>query len=93
MPDREKVIKGLNYCTHTDGAECSNCPYWKDDDCVETLNADVLALLKAQPEIVRCKDCKHGEKCPVKYKDYWCNIHEFYRDADWFCADGERKEE
>lgn len=48
MIDKEKVIKGLNYCTHTDGVECPNCPYWQDDDCVEVLNADVLALLKEQ---------------------------------------------
>ena len=48
MPDREKVIKGLNYCAHTDGAECPNCPYWKDDDCVEALHTDFLALLKEQ---------------------------------------------
>jgi hypothetical protein len=48
--DRENVIKGLHYCTHTDGVECPNCPYWKDDDCVETLNADVLTILKEQEE-------------------------------------------
>ena len=48
MPDREKVIKGLKYCTHTDGKECMNCPYWLDADCVEALNADALALLKEQ---------------------------------------------
>ena len=51
MPDREKIIKGLNYCTHTDGAECPNCPYWKDDDCVEALHTDFLALLKEQKPI------------------------------------------
>ena len=50
MPDREKVIKGLEYCKHTDGVECPNCPYWHEDDCVEILHADVIALLKEQED-------------------------------------------
>lgn len=48
MADREKVIKGLEYCKHTDGVECPNCPYWHEDDCVEILHTDILALLKEQ---------------------------------------------
>lgn len=52
MIDREKIIKGMNYCTHTDGVECPNCPYWQDDDCVETLNADAIALIKEQTAII-----------------------------------------
>lgn len=44
-------------------------------------------LLKEQPQIVRCKDCNkfippHG-----------CMHIENYIDADWFCADGERRTE
>ena len=52
----------------------------------------------AQPEVVKCKDCKHlehmytldelnGKKC------YVCRKHSFtgLRDEDWFCADGERR--
>ena len=44
------------------------------------------------PELIRCKDCKHGEECVKPYKDYWCNLHEFYKYGNWFCADGERKD-
>ena len=44
--------------------------------------------------IVRCKDCKHGEKSPT-FRYYpnltWCNKYERSHDDDWFCADGERK--
>lgn len=58
-------------------------------------------------EVVRCKDCKYrvvnehyGEKGYLPIKAY-CDrdtddIFELGRDAsndDWFCADGERKEE
>ena len=57
----------------------------------------------AQPEIIRCKDCKHrpfdgedtqgfrvefpDEKCPCQCDDCWYN----WRPSDeWFCANGER---
>jgi len=43
--------------------------------------------------IVRCKDCKHGEKVPT-FKCYpdvtWCNQHSTSHNDDWFCADGEQ---
>lgn len=55
-------------------------------------------------EVVRCKDCKHyvpaeddGEMMCVKDAD-WCVEDGCYygftdsHDADWFCADGERKD-
>jgi ribosomal protein L32 len=52
------------------------------------------------PEIVRCKNCKHatmtsdGKMC--KYcemdTDDFGDQREVYHDADWFCADGERKD-
>lgn len=48
MPDKEKVIEGLKYCTITDGIECPNCPYRHEDDCIEMLTADAIALLEWQ---------------------------------------------
>lgn len=46
MPDREKVIKGLECCADS----CRNgCPYADiDDDCEGVLCADALSLLKEQ---------------------------------------------
>ena len=40
-------------------------------------------------ELVRCKDCKHWDA-----DDHECNIKTgwFSCGADWFCADGERKD-
>ncbi len=51
-------------------------------------------LLKEQPQIVRCKDCRH-------YKDGFCYNPNTYDDGktrgntvpDWYCADGERRDE
>jgi len=77
MADRKSVIKGLEPIIG-----CAKQEKW--GAWIDTLE-DAFALLKAQPEIVRCKDCKkfippHG-----------CMHIENYIDADWFCADGERK--
>ncbi len=53
-------------------------------------------LLKEQPEIVRCKDCKHWSA--ERINDYnkckrWINVgvNNFATMGDWFCADGERR--
>lgn len=54
MPDREKVIKGLECCSAMSGDECQKCPY--GHECRDTdlpygmphLAADALALLKEQ---------------------------------------------
>ena len=34
-------------------------------------------------DIVRCKECKHREEYPCKV----------YHDDDWYCANGERREQ
>ena len=53
MPDKEKIVKGLSYCTHTDSMDCPNCPYYQEKDCIGVLNTDVLALLKKQEAQIR----------------------------------------
>ena len=44
-------------------------------------------------EVVRCKDCIHSEKCVEPHTDYWCELYEFYQTPNWFCADGEEKQD
>ena len=41
--------------------------------------------------VVRCKDCKHSGIDSTSSPKFWCPAHAEYHDADWFCADGERK--
>lgn len=43
----------------------------------QAIKARIEQLPSAQPEIVRCKDCRR-----------WCICHHA---DDWFCADGERR--
>ena len=50
--DREKVIKGLNCCAHTDGSNCKYCPYdITGEDCTALMAMDILALLKEQEPV------------------------------------------
>ena len=55
-------------------------------------------------EVVRCKDCKHrptgtGANHDLEFPDYVCpcQCEDYYYSwmpkDDWFCRDGERKEE
>lgn len=52
MPDREKVIKGLECCSVPEG-HCENCPYETDGyvaECTSALARDAIAMLKEQDE-------------------------------------------
>ena len=68
----------------------------------KALALDVLKLLKEQPEIIRCKDCKYGslycteDVCGETLIE--CNRPDLgdvieLHGWKWFCADGERKGE
>ena len=58
-------------------------PLCKAEDVYKVLND----MPSAQPEIVRCKDCRHRDlfSCPLADND-------FQKDED-FCSWGERREE
>lgn len=55
------------------------------------LNEHLNDKLKSQPQIVRCKDCKHKEESVSPSWEGWCNRLHCGCDNDWFCADGERR--
>ena len=94
MPDREKVIRLIE-------EEISVCE--SVNQCYRTIDLpalrDILALLKEQEAVVRCKDCKYAyltddgecKYCEMEKDDNGFLI-ERYSSWDWFCADGERKE-
>ena len=52
MPDREKVIKGLEYHLKelTVGKTCFECPYCGDNPCEIQLIANALAILKQEAQ-------------------------------------------
>lgn len=52
MPDREKVIKGLELCEFGSDRQCyeDECPYYQKE-CTEGLLADILTMMKAQEPV------------------------------------------
>ena len=71
----------------------------EQESVIEALKSDLdetLKVLGEQPEIVRCKDCKHrgnSEKCVLSAISEEKDFPLFMLDnrGDWFCADGERR--
>lgn len=56
----------------------------------------VVEVLKAPAvdavEVVRCKDCKHGEIDDPDFPyQYYCQMGHMWNDERHFCADGERR--
>ena len=60
---------------------------------IETLKQTAQSMMEgivvSQPQIVRCKDCKHGIG---DENAFVCGLKQLTAGMDWFCADGERKE-
>ena len=54
MPDREKVIKGLEIHLKPN-SRCTGCPYPNNGLCGDQLYHDALALLKAQEPVLAVK--------------------------------------
>ena len=64
---------------------------------------ELMMLPSTQPDVIRCKDCKWWDKysdtrgyCLAAKHGYWSehwdiSIRRTY-DADWYCADAERRE-
>ena len=98
MADIEKVVKGLECCyaSFPKLKGCPVCPYEKDcyhDKACDDLLCDAIELLKSQPQIVRCKDCKHYiEKTDDEPSSCLIKAGYFPVSDDWYCADGEAKE-
>ena len=71
MPDREKVMRGLNLCSADRGyLSCRECPYAIDANgvkrpsstCVMELTSDALDLLKEQEaRVMTLKEIRTGE--------------------------------
>ena len=75
-----------------------------DDDSKDTVVRVLETLPSAQPEIVRCHKCIHWDRDTVRQNSNdagWWNeavcekysdeIWTAWKDADWYCADAERR--
>ena len=84
---RQAAIDALcnDYCGgHQDCKYYPNC---------ENLRS-VQKLPPAQPEIIRCKDCKNWDTTwtnDFSPNYHYCPMVDGVRKEDWFCADAERR--
>lgn len=70
-------------------------PYWAEGMTRAIYNG-VSKMPSAQPEIIRCKDCKYNPNNPRPYADddpIETYIHCQFMEADDFCSKGKRREE
>lgn len=62
---------------------------------LKVINDGLCEAVTEQKQIVRCKDCKHSK--PYSTGDgkflYGCKFGNRLGEGDWFCADGERRNE
>ena len=94
MANREKVIKDCNWAVNQITVNGFTTLMSKG------FFKDVLSLIKDQPEVIRCKDCKYGDQTiSTLGKDMVnCKYHSGRFDykphePDWFCADGKKRTE
>ena len=88
MIDKEKAIIEIKAAFDFMIDELEGTSYF-DKKAIEQEKNDIISMLKEQPQIVRCKDCKYGE--PGACGD-GVDCDGIWHDNDWFCADGEHKE-
>ena len=104
MADINTAIHGLECCilrNPDDKARCSDCLY--EGNCVNRLKMDVLKLLKEYKQLqawaqghglTTCKNCKHGEPYPDGDGEIYGVVCDgCWHDDNWFCADGDPKED
>lgn len=85
MLDKEKLIEGLEMAKDVIDLWI---PMFEQRSAPAFIE-EAIAVLKSQPQIVRCKDCIHGGIDSASYPHFWCSPHSEYHESDWFCADGE----
>ena len=83
LKEQEERLDSIVCFENGDKVRLWNCPLCK---------SEVRIVLKGQPEIIRCMDCKHYQEY-FGIKMSYCTLMEHeIPSSDWFCADGVRKE-
>ena len=68
----------------------------EQESIIESLKSDLyetLDVVANRGYIVRCRDCKNSGLDSSGINSYFCSAHTEWHDADWFCADGVKRDE
>ena len=70
-------------------ASCDECNcHCLEIDCDRIMDAPTIDAVP----VVRCGECKHHVNAP-NTSDVWCENVDGLLPREWFCADGERKDD
>ena len=88
--DRQAAIDALlEEVRLVDGYYVENDEVIDKDDAVEAMRL----LPSAQPEIIRCKDCKYNDYNRRRMSVRWLPCMDVRTGSNWFCGSAERLEE
>lgn len=96
MADRDSALRGLAEISEYMSNKADIAAIGKGKEVFDSwyrAAEDALALLKEQPEIVRCKDCKHWGTNDCSMHNLWGNVWGDDEPTldEWFCPIGERR--
>ena len=89
--DRRKGMKNgkIRFCYEIGDAPCRACDI---GDTIDYFLDDAISPTIDAVPVVRCKECKNWTRRECgSYGTCW--MRDGFYDADWFCADGERRSE
>ena len=104
MPSVEHVIERLNLCIERECAKCERLYHVSNErppnDCYSDLlrlARDTLQLqAKELRPVVTCGECEYWEDDwePRRVVDgnHYCPVVDMFKPADWFCAEGKKRE-
>ena len=73
------------------------CPIDTEYDCTLLDRVDVRCVLtdlpSAQPEIIRCKDCKYRDENWRRVSVRWLPCMDVRTGSNWYCGSAERKDD
>ena len=64
--------------------------YRVDNDLLEVIVYQLENLPSAQPEIIRCRDCKYQDENQRRVSVRWLPCMEVQTDSNWYCGSAER---
>ena len=59
---------------------------------MQILDERIKPLPSAQPEIIRCKDCKYSDEQWRRVAVRWLPCMDVRTESNWFCGSAERRE-
>lgn len=64
----------------------------RERDAIKRVISRIKKLPSAEPEIIRCKDCKYQDENQRRVSVKWLPCMDVRTGSNWYCGSAERKE-